>query len=305
MKKIVTIMAVGVILLGFSPAQAALTWLADYYEFNYDVSKNGGGFFNWTYGHFQPSLVDIDKVTNTGGGSGLFTGTARGEVDGFAGIPGSMNMIGTARGESSSLGSSVYGSAAILPAGLTSDHMVDVDQAVTSWISRRFTVDGPGLYTLSADLFGSVSFPIFGDPDSKYHGFYSVEGTVSIEAFKGSGGAITSLGAVGETITLSDAFTHDDLDVELYKQIGGEDVFYQLAVVLNLTTDLQNFDWSSYMSTGDISGFSEWLLGEEGAPLQLSAEISQVPLPGSVLLLISGLGGLAVSRIRHRSWKAG
>ena len=62
------------------------------------------------------------------------------------------------------------------------------------------------------------------------------------------------------------------------------------------------------MHPDGISQYGDWLIGttgpdsaNPGSQMALSATIQAAPIPGSVLLMLSGLGGLAC--IRRRFWK--
>jgi hypothetical protein len=99
------------------------------------------------------------------------------------------------------------------------------------------------------------------------------------------------------------------MTVTLSPQINGNDVsYYQLTAALNISTDVQNyrqFDW--YVHPDGISQYGDWLIGatgpdagNPGSTMALSATVSAAPIPGSVLLMLSGLGGLACIRRRFR-----
>lgn len=298
MKKFLTAMAVCFLLFGFSQAQASLVWVQDamgntkdYNQYNYQVIANGGNFlYDGNYFH----------TSSQTGSATSFAGTVKKVVPEFVNYPGSINMIGTAHGESYYEGLTVYGSAVIDQTNLTASHGVDIAQEISSVITRRFTIGETGLYNLKADLLGSINFSSFGVPYSNYWADYGVTGSVTLEALTGDelSGSVNNLGYVVEPISLSDTDMHELLEVELFPQIDGKDVTYQLKASLYLQTDVHN-TMAFFYTSGDISGYGDWMLGDENNPLTLNATVTPVPIPGSLILLFSGLSGLlAFSRRR-------
>jgi hypothetical protein len=305
---LLTILTAGALLLGPSGA-AALSWLGDYNQFVYSVANDGVCFS--TAGYINSNIGADDSLSSGYGDS--FTGTAWGEANLYTGFPGSMSMIGMARGASGAEGITVYGATGILQDGLTTDHGIDVTQNITSTITRRFTVADTAGYRIRADLDGTVAFQTFAG-DSYYYGTYdftslSAPTVVSLEAYADINGSITQLGVMGHTMVLDENNRSQEMTVTLSPQINGNDVsYYQLTAALNISTDVQNyrqFDW--YVHPDGISQYGDWLIGatgpdagNPGSTMALSATVSAAPIPGSVLLMLSGLGGLACIRRRFR-----
>ena len=155
--------------------------------------------------------------------------------------------------------------AEILPSDLDAGHGVDVSQRVVSWINRRFSVNSDGNYPFSAHLSGEISFKSFNNGNS-YRAGYSFEGT-KIELLE-----IIQLGP-GEpqirtllSLPLSDTTRAQSVNVKLEK---GKT--YQVKAVLNLESDLVNFNFQNNSVMGRIPG--SYRLGSDTAPLVLDVFI--------------------------------
>lgn len=297
MKRIFGAIVMCFILFAFTPAQGAITWWADYEQFQYRVDPNGGVFHYNPGSYFSPAGYSNNTVSSP---TGSFTSKATGNLIEFVGHPvtppASIQMRGEAQGSDLVNGLMVKAFAGIYPIDLTAQHGVDVSQIVSSFITRRFEVSSPGTYPLIADLTGlnGINFDSF-FVNSLYQASYTVNGEVRLEAFTGLPTSPTSLGwGSGTVIHLDETTTHGEISVDLIKETPlHAAVWYQLTTVLTLTTDLVNTDWATVQ--GPISG--DFHLGAQGAPIVLTAS---VPIPGSALLLFSGLGGLTMLRFRRR-----
>ena len=73
---------------------------------------------------------------------------------------------------------------------------------------------------------------------------------------------------------------------------------YGLTVYLEMETDLQNFNPQQGLM-GDLTGMGPFDVGTADLPFGVSASISQVPVPGSLVLLFSGLGSFVCLRRRY------
>jgi hypothetical protein len=76
-------------------------------------------------------------------------------------------------------------------------------------------------------------------------------------------------------------------------------VIYQLTAILNLKTDIQNWNSNTFLHTGDLVG--AWNLGSSTQPFSLQASLgAPVPIPAPLILFISGLGGIGLLRRRMK-----
>jgi hypothetical protein len=179
-------------------------------------------------------------------------------------------------------------------------------QRVVSDTYRNFIPEGYGTITVSADLSGYTQWEALnydwttdtvGNDLLPYSG-YRLQGTVSVTINSASQGIqVGSLDPIElDNDTLSGSFSFDPApDADLY---------YLLHVSLLIDTYIQNTDpmygpW--FEPAGPIP--AELRIGTDLAPMELSAAVSQtpIPIPGSLILLASGIAGLAIRRKMSKS----
>jgi len=191
-------------------------------------------------------------------------------------IPGEIRITAMAKGPDAGVnppnGLLVQAFSEILPSDLNLNHGVDIVQEVVSWVTRRFSVDRDGLYSLNAYLNGLVDFNTF-NVGSNYRAAYTVGGTVSLERIVQTGGGIDISMMPGFPLHLNDTERNLDAVVVLVaKDDRDRSVSYQLKVVLELESHLVNFTPAGWAVLGPIpSGF--YRLGEEGSPVQLEVSL--------------------------------
>jgi hypothetical protein len=191
----------------------------------------------------------------------------------FDGNPEQVRMSAMAKGPDGGVappnGLVVQGYVETLASNLTLDNRVDSTQQVTSFVSRRFTVDKDGNYTFVADLSGLVNFAAF--ENGEYHkASYSVSGSVALTKIVGSD--ITNV--QGFPISLSDTQRSKSLTVPLVIQNQSQqNVTYQLTVSIQLNNQIVNFDPFSFQVFGVIDG--SFQLGTAAAPFRMSVEIME------------------------------
>ena len=315
MKKITIVLAVGFVLLMFTQTHAAIIWQeahggGDYYQFAYSVNKNGGWFCDDSI-PMAKNVPVSDIKTNIPGSAGAYEIPASSSnspwpLDGSGDANGKIQMDAYAQGPDNGItpanGAEVKGYANITLSQFNLDHGVSVEQNVSSLVNRRFMVTGPGQYILDGLLSGPA------DVDETFNSFlggsfygasWDLSGRVSLDGFALEDGLIVS--SIGNVATFE--FNNFDRDgntlVDLIrKTVDGDDVMYGLTVYLEMETNLQNFNPALGLM-GDLTGMGPFDVGTVDLPFEVSASISQVPVPGSLVLLFSGLGSFVCLRRRY------
>ena len=263
------------VLLAFAQVHATVVWKSDYHEFRYGVEINtgykGGSFIDTstTPPDFKPDGSATTVFTNMGASCGTFEGTA---LASLSELGGAIEMTGMAKGPDQGVnpqdGIVVQASNEVKLNGFNSYHGADVYSVVRSLISRRFTVSMPGEYHVWTHFKGAVDFDAFGNEESPYHALHSISGRVTLEEYE-EGTPPNFLRKVGE-FTFENAPNQETMTVELSNQAR---VFYQLRVVLDLTSDIQNLEF--FTVTGPLGG--PFQLGTQAAPFELGAFVSLAP----------------------------
>jgi hypothetical protein len=145
---------------------------------------------------------------------------------------------------------------------------VQVSQGIISYITRRFSVNTNGEYPLSASLSGLVSFNSFSNSTS-YNASYSLADTlISLEEIiQISPNEIEIHTMPGFPLPLSDQIRSRSVNVNLQTNR-----IYQLRAVINLQTNLVNFNFQTGSVSGPISG--SYQIGSGNAPLILDVFLS-------------------------------
>ncbi|MDY6986722.1 MAG: choice-of-anchor U domain-containing protein [Thermodesulfobacteriota bacterium] len=261
------------VLLAFAQVQATVVWKSDYHEFRYavEICPDGGIFLDTSTAppYFNPSGSAIEVFTNMGAMCGTFQGTATATLPELGGA---IEMKGMAKGPDQGVnpqdGIVVQASNEVNLSGFSGNHGVDVNPVVRSLISRRFTVSMPGEYHVWTHFKGAVDFNAFGNTASTHHAVYSASGRVVLEEYE-EGTPPNFLRKVAE-FEFEDSPNQDQMTVELSNRAR---VFYQLRVVLDLTSDIQNLEF--FTVTGPLSGAFQ--LGTQEAPFELGAYVSLAP----------------------------
>jgi len=303
MKRFLAIVGAIIMLSSFSEAKAGHIWESDYDGFNYTVYENGGDFY---YFNATPPYYNIGNTgVPVGGETSLsFSTPATTTNDEFVSPPGSMSLHGMAGGNLS--GDDITVVKAYAGIDFTSEadepdhfnagnHGVQVRQNVVTSIQRIFRVDIDGYCDLAAAITGLVDFNTFNNSESHY-AEYQLNGNVSILEFRENTGGVAS----SATIALNDQMRNGAIeDFPVFAPQGiGNDIYYKIFVSLLLNTEVQNINYQSYESFALNGPFQ---LGDGiDDPLVLTASMSTraVPIPGTVFLLFSGLGGLTLMRRR-------
>jgi hypothetical protein len=289
------------------PVQAAIVWEGEYHQFRFAVDKNGGTFKSPT---FFNEVNNVDSSTNLGGSAGSYAAKIETTTDPIGVIEMKAGAWGNESLTSPADGLVVNAYSEINLAGFDNAiHGVNVGQNIVSWVSRNFSAD-TGTYTFNAELAGSVAFNSFEAPGfPPYFSDYSVSAVVSLDEFKDKPvGPDEFVRNVAEFEL--DGTPDGSTPVDLLASLDGFDVFYQLRVVLDIQTDLANALLETIRDPNGLPAFEgPFSIGSAGSPMVLSASVLEdgsgpggdpVPIPGSVVLLFSGISGLAVIRRRMR-----
>lgn len=291
----------GFLFFALSPAEASINWgtngsysVSD--QFNYQVQDKG--YYVNIPAQFGTSLSAGNTVTNIGGASGLETGTAT-ATDSQTGL----NLTSGAWGSQLSNGASVsaYTTATL---ALSDTGQVGVDhaqQTATSFITRTFTVDTSGYYNLN----GSASAPVSwgGTTTGTATTSSANNGVITLTEISTANAGATTLATYTLSLTqlLDPNSAHSISNILLVPKDGqGNTVYYTLSVAINgnpgsgVSSLFHSYDMTSYTFLGAING--QFSAGSANNPITVSGSLSAVPIPGSIILLISGLGSLVVLR---------
>ena len=311
MKKITIVLAVGFVLLMFTQSHAAIVWQearggGEYYQFAYNVNNNGGWFCDWPLEEMA-NANETALYSNVPGYAGNYGTPSSTSISPWP-LAGKMQMDAYAQGPDNGItpanGAEVKGYANItLSDQFNSDHGVSVEQNVSSLVNRRFMVTGPGQYAFDAHLSGPADVDLtfssfFGGPF--YGASYDLSGRASLDGFVLDDDNLI-VGSLGNVATFE--FNNSDRNESgefglISETLNGNNVMYGLTVILQMETSLQNFNPAHGMM-GDLTGMGPFDVGTADLPFGVSASISPVPVPGSLVLLFSGLGSLACFRRRY------
>ena len=300
MKKNILVLTLGLIFLAFTQVHAALVWQGDYEEFSYEVYNPATGsnfyrtspyFFNEVQQERELSSYDgdgyLDSISvtkNVPNNSTVITFKA-----------GSKGPSGTTSPEN---GLEIQGYATInLYDYDYTNHGVEANQRVDSYITRRLSVDLEGAYYFDASLGGAINsgenFDYRGS-GIDYYAIYDMGMTrAELTGFKDKGeGDLEQF--YMKTILLNDTAREGREEVSLLTSLDGYDVIYLLSVDLHTEAELCNVKGFESITPkpGDSPNFQDSYFGIENDPLIVSASVTPVPIPGAIVLLFSGLGGL-------------
>ena len=255
-------------------ATAGITWDGEFDEFRFAVQDNGGFFIHIISPNYvKPSSSDTDECRYSPSQSltdrydCVATGNLT-EYEAPPNPPGEINLNAMAKGPnggvSPSNGLKVQGYLETVPSGLTLGHGIDINQEVISWVSRKFSVNQSGEYSLSALLNGTVQFNDY-ENSSNDKALYEVSGEVIIEKIIDSDIftiLILDLDELDSTVTEN---------VLLENQTNGKSVSYRLKATLYLQSEIVNYDLNRNTVSQTID--QTFKLGSETSPFTLEAKI--------------------------------
>ena len=275
---------------------ADVIWEGPYNQFQYRISDNGGWFMNISTHYFDMSHHDRETFQDTYNGLNFSEDFSKQANGNLTELDGAVVLKAMAQGPDGGInpsnGTLVKGYTEATFSNFNSSLVFNGSQKITAFVVRRLHVDTPGDYIFNGYFTGSINFNSIGSIDSPFFTLYSVYGTVRLEELAAmDGGYITSLGAWD--INLDEAIRSDTIQLGLRPSVNidgvDRDVYYQLSTVLHIEANFQNYVGGP-TNSGNFEGVYQ--LGNEIEPLEVGGNISPVPIPGSVLMLLSGLGGL-------------
>ena len=291
MKRIVFCVAAIILVLAFTNANAEIAWEGDFSQFRYAIDHNGGSFFYNPLEYFaNPNKTQAYAYLPLQGLTDPYNSIATTDVIAYdkPGVPGQINLKALAKGPDGGInpenGLTVQAYADIIPDSLDSGNGMDVQQEVVTFIVRKFSVTQNGRYNIRADLSGMIDFDAFGS--GNYFASYDISATAELEQWIKSGDQET----IDPTFTLK-----LELDENARRRVASanlitqnaqqQNVSYRLKVVLNIASNIRNYDFATGAVLGPISG--PYKLGDENSPLKLTAVLSQGGgLPANPLLLL-------------------
>lgn len=302
-----TTMIVLLCFFAFNAANAAITW--DNFSFSYAVDENSADIYNMNMDKYDPVATlagDTPQSTNTGGETDPVNSRVNSSSPPDSSGLG-LQLKAGAGGQHLSNGVRIDGYVVTSTAsgGVLFPYAVGSpgSQKVLAWSNRNFHVDGNQAATLFAVAGGVPNDPGFSE-DRFLFADYDWEGGVWLD----------------EIVTLQDVplvqdslfIDFDDLRnngpqellVNLRTQDGnGDPVSYTLRTKLDLESRLLNYDFLEEFQAGDIPVGDLGSLGTLDDPLWIGAtiDIDPVPIPGSVILLLSGIASVVGLRKKCRS----
>jgi hypothetical protein len=287
----------GLLFFAFSTAEASIQWgsgqTAD--QFNYQV-YDSGSYVNYS----QQQLTGLSanqQVTNLGGGSGQENQTAT-ATESKTGL----SMTSGAWGQQLTNGASVSTySNATLALDNTNQGVALAGQNTLAFINRTLTVNTTGVYTLSASALAPINWG--GTTTGTATTSLGYNGAVTLTEYDTVGGGATALSTW--TLSLTDLLNpnsaHYISNITLRPTDSlGNAIYYTLNVGITgnpgpgTAAQFNNYNMNTFSFLGTING--TFNAGTAANPITISASLSAVPIPGSVVLLISGLGSLVVLR---------
>jgi hypothetical protein len=177
-------------------------------------------------------------------------------------------------------------------------------QQLQSGISRNFQAKGPGRLIVSAELAGDIAWRNSGnwdfslppgdnplDPTIPYHD-YNLVGIVTLSRLVDNQPGASAV----DTIILNNDTRSGSFD---FVPELDPNVYYVLNTLFAIETRIENFDALFFEFTGDLPDVLR--LGFDDNPLLLTTNIAAVPIPSSLILLVSGLGWLVIRRKTAKS----
>ncbi len=266
---------------------------------SYDVTKNGGEFYNWSipYYHSEMGLVSPVKDINA---------TAVGNT-----------QVNYPSGASMSFDSQIGGG--LTTSGLSSNIATNIDHNnlgasdgvivrmyLKSSLRRTFTSTEDTAATITAGYTGAVNFyeknydwtTSSGDPINVMDPFYGykIETFTSVRTFDKSQGLI----AFKPEIRLNNDQSNASFTMDL---VSDPDIYYVLTSYIIIQAELWNAD--PYFNNVEVLDNQVFEIGNwdnpaSVDPLMFTSSVIPLntPVPGSLVLLLSGLGGLLTARRR-------
>jgi hypothetical protein len=278
---------------------ATINWAPTDPVFRYSVDKIGGLVLNQATMKIGTSTDNNDFINNT---NGVVTDTKNVSKNmnsvGGAGVNVTLNAgaSGSFDSGNNSIQARAYAHYDLNDLTGSTTKSVNLDIKVTSWVKSNFTVDGPGEFMLAGAFTDPTAFTQFHN-SNYWKASYENEGGIVLTEMAMVGGAF---GASLNTWSygLSD-FTSGTISelvaLRNWDPIGETAVGYELKVGFTGATDSHVQNVNSAVGGWQGALDSDYILGTEGNPLELTAQLTSaaaVPVPGAFILLFSGLCAL-------------
>ena len=321
------LISMSLLFLGAAQAGAAnITWLD--YDFNYNVRANSVEILNQANnvnGYTRAGVVGGDTVSysRTYGSDGdPLNSNAASSVSSGGDLDLTLKTGATGGLTANGVKTSAYlqSSSETNNNGTPSGYGIQIDpygdsQDVIAWTAQRFEVDNSGYFNLTGLLNGgiidandveienpnSISYV----PMAITRALYEFDGSISlIQNLIDDDGIISSVSTVA-SISLDDLLTEGLVEIEnilLLSGLGDKDVTYDLKAQINLSSQYSNC--AAFLGTNnpwiELPEGSFGSLGTESDPLAIEGYLTAVttPIPGSAMLLLSGVAALIGYRTR-------
>lgn len=282
-KPLIVTMVLVLFMLTSGPAHSEITWLQGTDEANsfvFSVEKTGGDFIDPDASYLQSLMDDDRKASNKSQGEND-PYDAIAEVNLFT-FDGDLQLYTMAKGPDQdnsgnpvnpANGLKVQACAQTLLNGtLIENRGAIIEQKVTAWSTRWFTVDEELSYNLQTQLGGTVTFDDF-FISIHHHATYTITAEVTLEALVVSetGSVLNVEGVHSQTL---DFGSPSSLSLLLSPtNSSGQQITYQLKTRITLESEMINFDWQRSAATGSIDG--TFNIGTPENPIALTATIAK------------------------------
>lgn len=227
----------------------------------------------------------------------------------FGGNPGEMNFYAMGGGATHSDGVSNQAVAQVTVSGYDGNQYVNAgNQRVQTLVTRSFSADPGAEVTVDADITGMIDWINQnwhwndGTPGSLPSGAldlyspysaYKIDASITFLVGSLSGPTVAD---IPDPIYLDQDHLSDSIS---FTADSDPDTYYTLFASLAIDTRLQNFSFTYGGPQGPLPDVGS--IGMQGDPLLMTTTVAQspVPIPGSLVLLCSGLLGLLAVRIRR------
>ena len=291
--RLAQLLGTGIVFILLSAANvhsATINWMGT--TFRYSAEMSGTTYTNdpIPYSHSAASMSSISSGDVTQELNASYSDTVNTGID--------ATLYGGGTGGETLNGAYVkaYASAAF---NLESNKQesVNFSQDIVNWVRREFNVDAAGNFNLSGSFEDFFNFTSFRENDF-WRASYNYTGGIQLEEIVHENGS-QSLSTVAE-LSINQLMNNEVRSGSLKTDDGqGNEITYSLMVGFTgassgIHTEYVNLNTWDYPNVyqGDLDEFYE--VSNQGNPLVINAfiESSQVPIPGTMMLFLSGIGAL-------------
>ena len=260
---------------------------ADSFRPEMDLGSHEGGAVLYTSTSSEP-LGSIDSEANVTISS--LTGAA------------TVNLSAGAWGDGTSIvnGASASAFVSFNVTDLTDTEALSASGSARSWITKKVTVNSAGFYDLHGIFTGTIGFSSFYN-NPFYYATSSYTGTVKLQEFVNIPGNGLMLSSTNE-LSIDDMISGANIIENIWMRPFDNDGNF---IYYNLSTDIGDLDINisnlmmMTIRAGDLGNLYE--LGNEADPFVIEGWlVESVPVPGTLLLLFSGVTGLFGFQLSRR-----